>query len=93
MLPLRLCPMPQQIFFYYSFAIPYEKVILSNRSSQSDVVSKNSKWIKFWYVLSEFKCLWLVAGNRCLQCDGLGEVGMLNEVGGLTVEGRGGDIR
>ena len=37
------------------------------------------------------KCLWLVAGNRCLQCDGLGEVGMLDEVGGLTVEGRGGD--
>ena len=35
--------------------------------------------------------MWLVAGNRCLQCDGLGEAGMLNEVGGLTVDGRGGD--
>lgn len=61
MLPLRLCPMPQHIFFYYSFAIPFEKVILSNRSSQSDVVSKNSKWIKFWYVLLELNvCGWLL---------------------------------
>ena len=34
-----------------------------------------------WLVSSEFKWLWLVAGNRYLQCDGLGEVG------GLTVDG------
>ena len=27
-------------FFYSSCTIPYEKVILSNRSSQSDVVTK-----------------------------------------------------
>lgn len=84
--------MPEH-FFYYSFTVPYEKVILSNRSSQSDVATKNSKQIKFWYILIEFKCLWLAAGNRCFQCDGLGEVGLLDEVGGLTVEGRGGDTR
>lgn len=30
----------------------------------------------------------MVAGNIYLQCDGLGEVGVLIEAGGLTVEGR-----
>ena len=39
----------------------------------------------FWFVSSEFKWLWLVAGNRYLQCDRLGKVGVLDEVGGLIV--------
>ena len=46
---------------------------------------EKSNWIKCWFVSSEFKWLCLVAGNRYLQCDGLGEVGILDEVGGLTV--------
>ena len=36
------------------------------------------------------KWLWLVVGNSYLQCDGLGEFGVLDEVGGLTVWGWGG---
>ena len=38
-----------------------------------------------WFLSSDFKCLWLVAGNRYLQCDGVGEFGVLDEDGGLTV--------
>ena len=48
---------------------------------------KKKKRIKFWYASSEFKWLWLVADNKYLQCDCLGEVSVLDEVGGLTVEG------
>ena len=36
-------------------------------------------------VSSEFRCLWLIAGNRYLQCDGLRDVDTLDENGGLTV--------
>ena len=32
-----------------------------------------------WFVLSEFKWLWFVARNRYLQCNGVGEVGVLDE--------------
>ena len=39
----------------------------------------------FCLVLSGVKWLRLVAGNRYLQCDGLAEVGALDEVGGLTI--------
>ena len=35
--------------------------------------------------LSELKWLWLVAGKRYLQCDVLGEVGVLDKNVGLTV--------
>ena len=59
-------------------------------SSQSDDACnkmEKSKWIKFWFVSSEFKWLWLVAGNRYLQCDELGEVSVLDEVGRLNVTG------
>ena len=38
-----------------------------------------------WFVLPEFKWLWLVAGNRCFQCDGVREVGVLDEDGSLTI--------
>ena len=31
--------------------------------------------------------MWLVDGNRYFQCDGLGEVGVLDEDDGLTVGG------
>ena len=31
--------------------------------------------------------MWLAAGNRYLQCDGVREVGLLNKDGGLTVGG------
>ena len=37
--------------------------------------------VKIWFVWSQFKWLWLVAGNRYLQCDGLGKVFVLNKVG------------
>ena len=40
--------------------------------------------------LSEFKWLWLFAGSRCLQCDGLREVGVLDEVCILNIAGWGG---
>ena len=72
-------------FFFFLHIL--NKKIISNKSSQSDGVTKwkKSKWIKFWFVSSECKWLWLVAGNRYLQCDGLGEVGILDEVGELTV--------
>ena len=36
---------------------------------------------------SEFKWLWLVAGNSYLQCDGLGEVDVLDDFGGLDLQG------
>ena len=36
-----------------------------------------------WFVLSEFKWLWLVAGNKYIQCDGLGEADVLDEDAGL----------
>ena len=39
-------------------------------------------------ITQEFKWLWLVAGNRYLPYDGLGEVAMLG-VGRLTVRGWG----
>ena len=39
-----------------------------------------------WFVSSEFKWLWLVPGNKYLQCDGVGEV-VLDEDGILTVGG------
>lgn len=42
-----------------------------------------------WFVLSEFKWLRFAAGNRCVQDDGLEEVDVLHEVGGLTVGGGG----
>ena len=42
----------------------------------------------FWVFSSEFKQLWLVAGNRYIQLsNGLEKVAELDEVGGLTVEG------
>ena len=47
--------------------------------------ASESKLIKFWFVLSVFKQFWLVDGNRYFQCHGFGEVGVLDEVGGLTV--------
>ena len=31
--------------------------------------------------------MWLVAGNRYLQCDGLGKIVTLYEVGGLALKG------
>ena len=37
-----------------------------------------------WFVLSDFKWLWLVAGNRC-RYDDEGEDSVLDEDGGLTV--------
>ena len=40
-----------------------------------------------WFVSSEFKWLWLVAGNEYLPRDGVGEVGVLEEDGGLNIEG------
>ena len=40
--------------------------------------------IFFWILIIG---LWLVAGNRYLQCDGVGKAGMLNEDDELTVEG------
>ena len=43
--------------------------------------------ISVWFVPSEIK--WLVAGKRYFLCDGVGEVGVLDENGGLTVEERG----
>ena len=69
-----------------STTILYKK-ILSNKSSQSDGVTKRKKATGLSVGLSHqnFKWLCLVAGNRYLQCDGLGEVGILDEVGGLTV--------
>ena len=41
--------------------------------------------ILHWFPSSEFKCFWLVAGNKYLQCDGVREVGVLGEDGGLTI--------
>ena len=37
-----------------------------------------------WFVPSKFTWLWLVVGNRYLQCDGVWEVGVLNQESGLT---------
>ena len=54
------------------------------------MVAPESKWIKFWFVLLVFKQFWLVDGNRYFQCDGFGEAGLFDEVGGLTVGGWGG---
>ena len=42
-----------------------------------------------WFVSSEFKRLWLVSGNRHIQCDG-SQVGVLGEDGGLSIWGWGG---
>ena len=53
---------------FSSSTIMYKKVILINRSSQSDSVTK-----------------WLVAGNRYLQYDVLGEVEVMDEAVGLPV--------
>ena len=44
------------------------------------------------FVSSEFKWLWLVTGNRYLQCDGVGEVDVLDEVAGcFDCQGYGGE--
>ena len=48
---------------------------------------EKSKLIKFQFVSSEFKWLWLVAGKRYLQYYGLGEVDVLDDDSGLTVWG------
>ena len=40
--------------------------------------------ISVWFIPSEIK--WLVAGKRYLLCDGVGEVCVLDENDGLTVE-------
>ena len=57
----------------------YEKFILKIEKKQLD---------QSWSSLSELICLWLFAGNRYLQCDGLGstvgKVGALDEVDELT---------
>ena len=42
-----------------------------------------------WFVSSEFICFWLFAGNRYPQCEGVRDVGVLDEDGELTVGGRG----
>ena len=78
-LPLKSCDM-----FGHNF---FSSAILNKVSSQSDKIKNTKKnWINFRFFSFEFKWLWLVAGNRYLQCDGgLGEVDVLNEVGGLTV--------
>ena len=48
--------------------------------------NNKSQWIKFWFVSSEIKWLWLVTGNKYLPlCYSLEEVGVLDQVGGLTV--------
>ena len=48
--------------------------------------NSKSPWIKFWFVSSEIKWLWLVTGNKYLPlCYSLEEVGVLDQVGGLTV--------
>ena len=48
--------------------------------------NNKSQWIKFWFVSSEIKWLWLVTGNKyLLLCYSLEEVGVLDQVGGLTV--------
>ena len=48
--------------------------------------NNKSPWIKFWFVSSEIKWLWLVTGNKyLLLCYSLEEVGVLDQVGGLTV--------
>ena len=60
--------------------------------SQSYGITKWKKVIMLWFVSSEFKWLWLVAGNRYLQCDGLQGVGVLDEVGELTIRGRVGGL-
>ena len=39
----------------------------------------------------ELKWLWLDIGNRYFHCDGLKEICVLDEVGGLTVEDGAGD--
>ena len=36
---------------------------------------KKNRWIKFWFVSSEFKWLWSISGKIYVQWDGLGEVG------------------
>ena len=46
--------------------------------------------VKVWFVWSQSKWLWLVAGNRYLQCDGLGKVFVLDKVGELAVRAWGG---
>ena len=38
-----------------------------------------------WFAGSEFTWLWLIAGNRSIQCDGTGEIGVSDEDSGLTV--------
>ena len=47
------------------------------------------RW-KSWFVLSEFKRLRLVAGNRYLYCYGVGEGAVLAVEGRLTVGRLGG---
>ena len=45
------------------------------------------------FVSSELKWLWLVAENRCFQCDGVWEVDILDEDGELTFRcGVGGEL-
>ena len=65
----------------------YKKIILSNKSKWSVFPNgtEKKKTDTFCFVLSGFKWLRLVAGNRYLQCDGLAEVGALDEVGRLTI--------
>ena len=58
------------------FNVPYISILLTTRF--------------VWFVSSEFKWLWLAAESRCLQCDGVVEVGMVDEEGGLTIQGCGG---
>ena len=42
---------------------------------------------KFWFDWLKCKWLWLIAGKRYLECDGVEDVGVLDEDGGLTVRG------
>ena len=43
----------------------------------------------FLFVSSEFKWLWLIAGNRYRQCDCVMKVGVFDEYGGLSFGRRG----
>ena len=43
--------------------------------------------LRFWFASSEFKCLYLVAGDIYLHCDSLGEVGELDDVVRVTGDG------
>ena len=50
-------------------------------------LEKKINALGFWFASSEFKWLYLVAGDIYLHCDSLGEVGELDDVVRVTGDG------